>query len=155
MVTADVTACGRPRMPLGEQSGRCGGHAAARVCGGVRWRPGRVALRWAGSPASRGGRRADGRLLGSAPSTRRPVADRQHAEGPRRSAGDEPPASKGPLGDADRGHVEEAPKWSALANPARRAVVATGGVGEQDPRVDLSLDPRSAAPLCSGRCNAR
>lgn len=82
----------------------------ARVCGGVRWRPGRVPLRWAGSPASRGGRRADGRLLGSAPSTRQPVADRQHAEGPRLSAGDEPPASKGPLGDADRGQVEEAPK---------------------------------------------
>ena len=57
--------------------------------------PGRVALRWAGSPASRGGRRADGRLLGSAPSTRRPVADRQHAEGPRLSAGDEPAASRG------------------------------------------------------------
>ena len=39
MVTADVTPCGRARMPLGEQSGRCGGHgAAARVCGGVRWR---------------------------------------------------------------------------------------------------------------------
>ena len=37
MVTADVTACGRPRMPLGEQSGRCGGHRAAcsgGVCGG-------------------------------------------------------------------------------------------------------------------------
>ena len=51
-----------------------------------------------------------GACSGSAPSTRRPVADRQHAEGPRLSAGDEPPASKGPLGDADRGQVEEAPK---------------------------------------------
>ena len=46
-------------------------------------------------------------------------------------------------------------KFLEEANPARRAGVATGGVGEQDPRVDLSLDPRSAAPLCSGRCNAR
>ena len=34
MVTADVAACGRARMPVGEQSGRCGGHRAA--CSGVR-----------------------------------------------------------------------------------------------------------------------
>ena len=34
MVTADVIPCGRARMPLGEQSGRCGGHRAA--CSGVR-----------------------------------------------------------------------------------------------------------------------
>ena len=39
MVTADVTPYGCARIPLGEQSGRCGAHrAAARVCGGVSWR---------------------------------------------------------------------------------------------------------------------
>jgi len=42
------------------------------------------------------------------------------------------------LGDADRGQVEEPPKWSALANPARGGVAATDGVGEQDSSPDFS-----------------
>ena len=71
VVRADVALCGRPRRRLGGQPGGVSG-AAHRLGRAAWWRSGPVPLRWAGPPASRCGRRADGHPLESTPGTRRP-----------------------------------------------------------------------------------
>ena len=157
MVTADVTACGRARMPLGEAvralwraprsvlgcAAVCGGGQDEMHCGGQVHPPAGVDDVRMGACSGPHPVRDDPLRIGS---TLRAHGCRL-ATSLRRA--------RGRWGMPTVGRSRR--RRSRALWPTRRAGQWSrpGGVGEQDPRVDLSLDPRSAAPLCSGRGSAR